>query len=258
MTQRAFKGLTFMFNYIWSKAIDDGGTYRSGYAIPAAYSNHGKSWAADSIERGFSTTNQPQHVIEAGGWALPFGAHALGRGNRVVRALASNFKFSEIVQIYSGSPLAITGSACQTNPAENTCNPTVAPGFGGAGRINGKWGEGATATSSPSYLNANAFVPIATLTEANSPYAYTFGNAACTAPFGMYGPGNYDIDISLRRSFDLPFERSHLTLEGDLCNLTNHTQFTVGGTAFGSSSFGTVSGQANSSRDAQLSLRLES
>jgi hypothetical protein len=140
---------------------------------------------------------------------------------------------------------------------ENTCNPTVAPGFTGRGRINGKWGQGATATSSPSYLNANAFVPITTITEANSPYAYTFDNAARTAPFGMYGPGNYDIDISLRRGFALPGERLHLTLEGDLYNLTNHTQFTVGGTTFGSASFGTVSGQANSSGDAQLSLRLE-
>lgn len=205
---------------------------------------------------GVSTTNQPQHVIATGVWSLPFGAQGLGSGNSAVRALASNFKFSGIVQIYSGSPLAITGSSCQTNPAENTCNPTVAPGFVGPGRINGKWGQGATPTSSPSYLNANAFVPIATLTEANSPYAYTFGDAARTAPFGMYGPGNYDIDISLRRSFGLT-ERAHLTFEGDLYNLTNHTQFLVGGTAFGSASFGTVSGQANSSRDAQLSLRLE-
>jgi hypothetical protein len=80
-----------------------------------------------------------------------------------------------------------------------------------------------------SYLNANAFVPISTLTGANSPYAYTFGNAARTAPFGMYGPGNYDIDISLRRSFGLPFESSRITLEGDLYNLTNHTQLSVGG-----------------------------
>ncbi len=137
-----------MFNYIWSKAIDDGGTYRSGYAIPAAYSNDGRAWAADRIERSLSTTDQPQHIIETGVWALPFGAQGLGGGNRVVRALASNFKFSEIVQIYSGSLLAITGSACQVNPAELTCNPTVAPGFNGPGRINGKWGQGATATSS--------------------------------------------------------------------------------------------------------------
>jgi len=48
-----------------------------------------------------------------------------------------------------------------------------------------------------------------------------------------------------------------MTLEGDLYNLTNHTQFLVGGTVFGSASFGTVSGQANTSRDAQLSVRVE-
>jgi hypothetical protein len=256
VTQRAYKGLTFMFDYIWSKAIDDGGTYRSGYAIPAAYSTDGKAWPVDRIERGVSTTNQPHHVIATGVWSLPFGAQGLGSGNSVVRALASNFKFSGILQIYSGSPLAITGSSCQVNPAQSTCNPTVAPGFTGPGRINGKWGDGATPTSSPSYLNAAAFVPISTLTAAGSPYAYTFGDAARTAPFGMYGPGNYDIDISLRRTFGLT-ERAHLTFEGDLYNLTNHTDFLVGGTAFGSSNFGTVSGQANTSRDAQLSLRLE-
>jgi hypothetical protein len=258
LIQRPSHGLSFMFNYIWSKSIDDGGTFRSGYAIPAAYSNDGKAWAVDRIERGVSTTNQPQHVVETGVWALPFGAQGLGAENHVIRALASNFKFSEIVQLFSGSPLEITGSSCQTNPSQSTCSPTINPDFSGSGRMNGKWGKGATATSSPSYLNSNAFIPIATLTAANSPYAYTFGNAARTAPFGMYGPGNYDVDISLRRIFGVPhFETTHLTLEADLYNVTNHTQFTVGGTAFGSSSFGTVSGQANNSRDAQLSARIE-
>ena len=189
LTQRASKGLTFMFDYIWSKAIDDGGTFRSGYAIPAAYSTDGKAWPVDRIERGVSTTDQPHHVIATGVWSLPFGAQGLGSGNRVVRALARNFKFSGIVQIYSGSPLAITGSACQVNPAENTCNPTVAPGFTGPGRIGGKWGQGATATSSPSCLNSAAFVPISTLTEANSPYAYTFGNAATLLPSACMGRG---------------------------------------------------------------------
>ncbi len=258
LIQRPTHGLSFMFNYIWSKSIDDGGTYRSGYAIPAAYSNSASGFAVDRIERSVSTTNQPQHIIETGVWSLPFGKDGIGANNSVVRALVGGFKFSEIVQIYSGSPLAVIGSSCQTNPSESTCNPTLAPGFTGPGRINGKWGLGATATNSPSYLNAAAFVPIATLTAATSPYAYTFGNAARTAPFGMYGPGNFDIDISLRRSFAMPFfERSHLTLEGDLYNLTNYTQFTVGGVTFGSASFGTVSGQANNSRDAQLSARFE-
>jgi hypothetical protein len=33
--------------------------------------------------------------------------------------------------------------------------------------------------------------------------------------------------------------RVHLTLEGDLYNITNHTRFTGAGTIFGSASFGT-------------------
>jgi len=48
----------------------------------------------------------------------------------------------------------------------------------------------------------------------------------------------------------LHFEGSHLLLQADLYNLTNHTQFGGIGTVFGSSTFGTVSTQANNPRDA--------
>jgi hypothetical protein len=98
------------------------------------------------------------------------------------------------------------------------------------------------------------------LNVANLKVTHAFGNAARTAPFGLYGPGNYDIDISLRRSFAIPhFERSHHLLEGDLYNVTNHTQFGGIGTTFGgpTSNFGQVSSQANLSRDAQLAARFE-
>ncbi len=45
---RASHGLTFMANYTWSRSIDDGGTFRTGYAIPAAYSNSGSAWKQDA------------------------------------------------------------------------------------------------------------------------------------------------------------------------------------------------------------------
>ena len=32
---RAWHGLTMNVNYTFSRAIDDGGTFRTGYAIPA-------------------------------------------------------------------------------------------------------------------------------------------------------------------------------------------------------------------------------
>jgi hypothetical protein len=133
--------------------------------------------------------------------------------------------------------------------------PTYNPSFGGrVARINGKWGNGVTRTTfnSPSnvYIDSNAFV-----TTGN----FVFGNTARTAPYNIYGPGNYNWDISLRRSFPLHLgESSRLSLQGDLYNVTNHTQFTVASPVFGNASFGQVSGtQANTRRSAQLSARID-
>jgi hypothetical protein len=258
--QRLSKGLVFMVNYTWSKAIDDGGTFRSGYAIPAQYiQTGGKSWAMDRIERTTSTSSQPQHVVMTGVYDLPFGKGVLGGGNPVTRALLSNFTVSSIIQMYSGSPLAITESSSSTctatNPAAGTCLPSYSPSWNPA--VSPKihdWGHGVTAATAgaTSYINSAAFIHAPTTAAAP-----LFGNLARSAPDGLYGPGNYDVDVSVRRTFGLGFEGVRLMLEGDLYNITNHTQFGGLGTTFGSTTFGTVSTQANTSRDAQLTAKIQ-
>ena len=257
---RASHGLTFMANYTWSRSIDDGGTFRSGYAIPAAYSNNGQAYAQDRIERSASTSNQPHHVVLTGVWALPFGK-TIANQHGWERAVLGGYRFSEIFQGFSGSPLAITGATCQTNPAESTCNPTINPNFIASGRINGKWGTGAlanqTTSTSPMFLNANAFVPIATL--ATSQYAYTFGNAPRTAPFGMTGPGNINLDLALVRSFAIHGlgESTKLDFRAEWYNVTNHTFFAVASTQFGNAAFGQVTNNTAATRkSAQFSARL--
>jgi hypothetical protein len=66
------------------------------------------------------------------------------------------------------------------------------------------------------------------------------------------------LDLSLRRSFDLHIiEGSKLSLQADLYNVTNYVLFSGIGTVVGNASFGTVSSQANNSRSAQLSARIE-
>jgi hypothetical protein len=253
--KRYTHGLTFMANYTWSRAIDNGGTFRSGYDIPAQYAGDGKFHKIDSIERTVSTSNQPQHVVLTGVYDLPFGKGALGGGNAFSRALLSNFKFSSIIQMFSGSPLALTASSCGTNASNGTCLPSLNPAFtGSSAKINGDWGHGGNTTNlkTMSFINSAAF-----LTTPSTAAAPIFSNSPRTAPYNLYGPGNYDIDISLRRSFGLHFEGSHLLLQADLYNLTNHTQFGGIGTVFGSATFGTVSTQANNSRDAQLTARFE-
>lgn len=258
--KRLSHGLTFMANYTFSKAIDDGGTFRSGYAIPAQFiQTGGKSWAADRIERTVSTSSQPQHVVITGVYDLPFGKGMLGGNNAFTRALLSNFKVSSIIQMYSGSPLAITESSSSTctatNPAAGTCMPNYAAGVSptAMAKIH-DWGHGVTAAtaSSTSFINSGLFAHAPTTAAAP-----LFGNLPRTAPFGLYGPGNYDVDLSVRRTFGLGFEGVNLLLEGDLYNLTNHTQFGGIGTAFGSTTFGQVSTQANTSRDAQLTAKIE-
>jgi Carboxypeptidase regulatory-like domain len=253
--KRYTKGLTFMANYTWSRSIDDGGTFRSGYDIPAQYAGDGKFHKIDSIERSVSTSNQPQHVVLTGVYDLPFGKGELGGGNAFSRALLSNFKFSSIIQMFSGSPLALTASSCGTNASNGTCLPSLNPAFtGGSAKINGDWGHGGNTTNlkTMSFINSAAFV-----TTNSTAAVPLFSNSPRTAPYNLYGPGNYDIDISLRRSFGLHFEGSRLLLQADLYNVTNHTQFGGIGTVFGSSTFGTVSTQANNSRDAQLTARFE-
>ena len=103
--KRYTHGLTFMANYTWSRAIDDGGTFRSGYDIPAQYSGDGKFHKADSIERTVSTSNQPQHVVLTGVYDLPL-RQKPPRGWKCLTpvTLLSDFKFSSIVQMFSGSP----------------------------------------------------------------------------------------------------------------------------------------------------------
>ncbi|WP_188758982.1 TonB-dependent receptor [Edaphobacter acidisoli] len=242
-------GLTFMLNYTWSRGIDDGGTFRTGYDIPAQFAMDGKFHKADSIERTVSTSNQPHHVVLTAVWDMPFGKTILA-SNEWQRAVFGGFKFSGIFQANSGSPLALTGSACGTNPAQSTCEPSYNPAFSGKARINGAWGDGVTAANTKiNFIDPNTFI--------QTP-AYMFGDAPRTAPYNIYGPGNYDVDISLRRSFALHLsEASRLSLQADMYNVTNHTQFGGIGTTFGSSNFGQVSNQTNQSRDVQLSGRLE-
>jgi hypothetical protein len=252
---RATRGLTFMANYTWSKAIDDGGTFRTGYAIPAGtiYNAPNASYPADRIERSLSTSDQPHHVVVTGVWNMPFGRDLFAE-HAWQRAVLGGFTFSEAFQAYSGSPLSITCSSSNTNPAQSQCFPALNPAFAGNARINGKWGQGYVAGMdtkiAPHYIDSNAFV---------LPANYTYGNAPRTGAYGLFGPGNYNLDIALIRNFSLKFsESAKLQFRADMYNVTNHTKFAVASTAWGNSTFGQVTNDTTAkSRQIQLQGRIQ-
>jgi hypothetical protein len=282
LNMRPWHGLTLDANYAFSRAIDDGGTFRTGYAIPAgAIANHPTlSYPADRIERGVSTSNQPQHFVLTSVWAWPLGKTVLAE-NQLERAILGGFKFSGIYQAYSGSPLAITASACQTNPAlaqsSSSCAPTMNPNFTGSARQNGKWGTGVTWANYNQTTNAASYFivpstgttpstlagpftnPASTVLNTTAAPAYTFGDAPRTAPYNLYGPGNYQLDLAMVRSFPLHItESSKLNFRAEWYNVTNHTWFAVASTVVGNANFGQVTTNTLATRKAaQFSARIE-
>ncbi len=258
LTIRNIHGLTTTVNYTWSRAIDDGGYFRTGYAIPAGtiYNNPNATYAADRIERTVSTSNQPQHFVVTTVWKWPFGKTIMAE-NAVERAVMGGFSFSGIFQAYSGSPLMITMSSCNTNPSNansSFCPPSYNPAFTGSARTNGRWGKGATLAN---YSGANGLTFIDKNAFVATP-AYMFGNVSRTAPYNINGPGNYQLDLGMSRSFPLHLgETSKLDFRAEWYNVTNKTLFGVASTAWGNSSFGQVTTNSSANRKAaQFSARV--
>jgi len=270
VVQRLAYGLTFMVNYTYSKAIDDAGTFRTGYAIPAGIlANSGKAYPLDRIDRSLSTIDIPQNISATSTYDLPFGKGHIGGSNLIVRNIVGGWGLSDIFTYVSGNPLTITSSSCTGVTGQGQCMPAYNTAFTGSVMPNGKWGHGATAAnlSTIQYVNPNAFLQTGQLTN-----EYVIGDVARTAPYGLRGPSNYDIDGSLRRTFDLTKdERVKLVFEANVFNAVNHVWFgstsgdataginesvtgaqTVNGQVVQSPALGTVGGQANLPRQWQF------
>jgi hypothetical protein len=282
IVQRLSRGMTFMLNYTYSKTIDDLGTFRTGYAIPAgALANTSQAWPIDRIERSRSVQDQPQNLVATSTYDLPFGAGHIGGGNPIVRNIVGGWRISDIFTYDAGNPLAVVGgsSTCTAPGGQGTCMPVYAPGFSGSARQSGGWGSGATRNgiagtvssttelSSIQYINSAAFTNASAYANPNCSASGTacngmvLGNLARTAAYGLRGPGNYDIDGDLRRTFDLWKDgRVKFVFEASVFNAVNHVWFgssastadgSIGSTT-GSSSLGVITGQANSPRQWQF------
>ena len=100
-------------------------------------------------------------------------------------------------------------------------------------------GEGVTAANYNQSTNPASYFIDSTAFIATP--AYQFGNTPRTAAYNIYGPGNYDLDIALVRSFPLHLsEASKFDFRAEMYNVTNHTMFAVASAVFGNAAFGQV------------------
>ena len=237
LAQRATNGLTFNVNYTYSRNIDDTGTQRSGYDIPAAAIADGVFHSKNRIDRSISINDQPQNLSIYGVYTSQYSKGSFGGSHFITRSLLSGWQTSMIFQLSSGLPLSITANCSSTqNVGQGTCIPDVNPAFQGDVRANGKWGQGVTAATlgTVSYLKGGytsatsgvglGGVPCAT---SGGPFCnsgdYKIGDAP-RFPYHLRGPDNYRLSMGLRRSFPIR-ERFIFVFGVDGANLTNHTTF---------------------------------
>jgi hypothetical protein len=265
--QRPWHNLSGFVNYTRAKEIDDTGNHRTQYGVGPQDGNFVKNYRTGWIDRALGTTNQTNAFNLTWVYSFPIGrGQAFFATNRIMGLIGGGWQLSGIYRYRDGYPLQVTnGGGCMANSAagQGTCYPDYVPGFNKAqARINGRWGRGpganAGSISSISYLNSNAFecpdsspqnitFSCGGTTEPNT--TFKIGNAARTAPYGLTGPGWWDIQLGLRRTFNVRETATlHLTfqVEADVDNATNSTFFNLSSSNWDSSTFGLISGQNKS------------
>jgi hypothetical protein len=275
LAQRAANGLTFNVNYTYSQNVDDAGTQRSGYDIPANAIADGQFHPKNRIDRSISINDQPQNLSIFGVYNSQYGKQSLGGSHAINRAVFGGWQVSMVYQYTSGLPLPIVASCNATqNVGQGTCMSDTNPSFRGDMRINGKWGQGVTAATlntlsyMTGYINnttSGAGVGGATCATSTGPFCnsgnYMIGDAP-RFPYGLRGPDNYRLNMALRRTIPIT-ERLQFIFGVDGSNLTNHTTFgnNVGNNQItvnvNSASFGTLNFASADSRDFQFSGRLQ-
>jgi hypothetical protein len=278
LNQRMSHGLSFNFNYTFSKNIGDDGSFRSGFAIPAAAISHGsQNWAQDRMDRSYTVISAPNKINAFGVYKLPFGKGHIGGNNPIVRWAAGGWQLSGIYTFTQGAPIGVTWSGCTatTYPGQGQCMPDINPSYPNkSAHISGKWGSGPNGFNTCNlginalgqsgckaiqYLDLAAFqTPLSNSTASTN--QYLLGNAPRSRPFMLRNPYTWNVDAGLRKTFpihkDVAFQ-----FESNVTNVWNHVTFggPSGSWASGSATFGTITGISSTylARDWQFAGHLK-
>jgi hypothetical protein len=231
-------GLILETNYTWSKeldytstAIEDGQGVNSGGTIGSP------DLTNNSNNRRYGLADQPNRFVAILLYESPFGAgRPLALGNKYARAALGGWSTGTVFTVNSGFPFVISGA--NTGALSGAVN-----------RISGvpltvpsdlqRWYDGKTTVTLPCGLKVtpakNTFLKYnqcafqgEVLTAPNgSTIANQFWFGSTNETSGdLRGPDRFNIDLSLRRSFNL-YERVKLQISADATNVLNHTEYSA-------------------------------
>jgi len=222
--RRLHRGLTINSNFVWAHALTGG--------APGQLINN---W---SLEHGSTGTDIRLRWTFTANYRLPFDKVS----NGFLKHVIGGWDLNAIAVVASGLPLTVTNAT----PRENISSAATQPGgVAVSDRPNRLAGCSGYATNPviTHWLDAACFSPQA---------LYTAGNSG---PNILYGPPNRHLDLSLFKSIPIK-EAIQVQFRAEAYNITNTPSFANPAAAFGSSSFGVISGTVGTPRQLGLALKL--
>lgn len=234
--KRYSHGLSFIFNYAWSKTMDSG-TGSGNNATPNVWQN-----AFDvAANYGLSTLDMRNSINGSATYELPFGQGKMVGLHGIADEALGGWRVTGVFQVHSGIPFTPTTSNngaddSGTEASQCSCGFSWLPNVVGNPKV-----------SSPGYqqwYNPAAFA---------TPASGTFGNEKRDF---LIGPNWRDLDLSLGKTFRL-YENLHLEVRADSFDAFNHPNFSQPSTATGTGVVGggVITSTAASNRIIQLGGR---
>jgi len=226
LQRRMSNGLSFQFNYAWSKSLDTGTGGGHGSTIDI-YQN-AYSPAANYALSDFNATSTFAGQIL---YEVPFGAGRQFALHGVANQVLGGWHISSFFNGRTGVPFT---PVIQSSVAGNI-DPGLSSAFGVANMYLYPNVVGNPKLSNPTpgeWFNPAAF--------ANPAYG-TFGDAGRNI---LNGPGFWDVDLSLGKTFALPWEGIKLDIRADATNAFNHLNYFNPDANVGYNSNGTLADSA--------------
>jgi hypothetical protein len=249
ITKRFRHGFQFQGSYTWAKSLDEtsgtgGGIVFELWLLSNDQNNPRQAYGLTDFDRA-------QRGVLNFTWQSP----KFGMAPRMVRSALSNWQFSGVGVIQSGTPITVLD--------------------GNAGSVYGNFENRAQRTgSSPSthgslfsrvtghYLDAAAFTRAPEAPNGTSLADQDFGNSGVGI---VRGPGQHNIDMAVERVFPIT-ESSSVRFRAESFNLTNTPQFANPSNSLGygdptainptaSASFGQITSLATNPRIIQFALK---
>jgi hypothetical protein len=233
--KRYSRGLNLVGSYTLAKQTDNSSVTSNGWL--------GNATSIQDLtnlrgEQSVGATDTRHRVVLGGSYELPIGrGKALGTGmNRATDALLGGWQVNAFLTLQAGLPIYVNMAFARL--ADGSQRPNI------SGDPRSRASIKDVVDGKDIFFNLSAFSDPGDQIPGNAP---RFNS-------DLRGDGIGNIDVSLFKNFQI-LEKMKLQLRAEFFNFTNTPRFYDPNASFGSGSFGTISGQANNPRQAQMGVR---